>query len=161
MKKLYTLLAIAFVSVFVFSCSSDDNGSKNITADQMIGKWIITDYSDSQIKSLAELVKVEPCGDRDVFDFSTNGILYFSYAYGTNCSSSGTNNLKYSLSGNLLTTVEEGAGYNPNTDYIVKYQVVAVTSSTLILKAVYVDDGYGDNPDLSNEEMFTVSFKRI
>jgi len=160
MKNIYSVFTIFIISVLFLSCNKDDD-NVSINQENLIGKWKITNYQDSEISNLEELIQYEPCGGQDVFDFSTNGILYFSYAYGDDCSRTGTNNLKYDLSGNVLTTIEEDGGYNPNTDYVIKYQVITITDSTLILKAVYVDDGFGDNPDLSNEEMFTVSFKRI
>ena len=142
MKKLLFLLLVTVLSL---SCSSDEE-QRNVGQDEILGDWKIIAYSDEQYSNIQEVDADEPCFSETIIKYNTNLSLIEYYKYGNNCSNTGSNNKIYSLDGNILTHTTVNGGYEPNTDYVVKYEIQELTSTTLKLKGIYVDEGVSGVP---------------
>lgn len=160
MKKfLYLLLIVAFAT----SCSSDDEATTTFSQSDIVGRWKIIDYNDSQVGSLeeAEVAYDEPCFSLQEKEFFNNGVFDFYYRFGNNCQSQGSFEKNYTISGNVLTETEVGGGFDPNRDYIVKYYITEITQNTVKLQGFYVDEGHPASNDFVLENPIYEEWQRI
>lgn len=152
MKKLFILFLISTITL---SCSSDDSSTTNFSNSDILGTWKITQYQDSQYSNISQVEADEPCFSQATMTYSNNSLLRDFYKYGTNCTNTGYIDKTYEIEGNVLTHTETNGGYEPNTDYVVKYQIQELTATTLKLKGIYVDEGVaGQNPNISNNPFY-------
>ncbi|SHJ18418.1 lipocalin family protein [Flavobacterium haoranii] len=158
MKKAIFLFT---TGILTLSCSSDDDSTPNYTNDNIVGSWKIIDYHDNYFNNIQEVEENdEPCFSLQTKDFNSNLTLDFNYKYGNSCQNSGTTNNTFSINGNILTEIEPNGGYEPNTDYVVKYYIEELNDNTLKLKGFYVDEGVsGENPE--NGEYFYETWQKI
>lgn len=159
MKRVALLFLTVLTVTFTSSCSSDDDSSLN--SGDIIGNWKLTNYNDPWINDIEELEDLEPCESLQKRAFSSENITTLTYYYGNNCQYQGTRNDQFSISGNVLTITEPNGGYNPNTDYVVKYNIRTLNATTLVLEGFYVDEGDGYNPNIPQNERFTETWTRI
>ena len=156
MKKI--LLIILLAPIYI-SCSSDDDEQSR--DNDIIGLWKIIDYNDSQFSNIEEVEAVdEPCFSLQTKKYNSSGELNFFYKTGDGCQSDGVTNKVFSIEGNLLTETIVNGGFEPNSDYVVKYTVQELSSDILKLKGVYVDEGTG-NEDVEVEDPFYETWERI
>ncbi|WP_445957339.1 lipocalin family protein [Yeosuana sp.] len=138
-KTILTLLTICFI----ISCSSNDE--KSTDSSDLLGKWLITqlDFEDNYSYPNCAV-------NNNTYEFISNGDLVYKYVTGSNCTQTGTNNYKYTVDGNVLTKTEPNGGYNPNNDYIEKFNIKVLTETKLILEAYYVDEGLDNGEGIIN-----------
>lgn len=158
MKKLFLLSIVLFIN---YSCSSDDSSSQNYSNQDILGNWRITEYRDDFYNNISEVDDDEPCFSLSTKTYNSNLTLKDYYKYGSSCQNSGVNNKVFEINGNVLTETEIDGGYEPNTDYVVKYYIEELTSTTLKLKGFYVDEGVsGSNPDNSDNPFYETWVKQ-
>lgn len=151
MKKLFLLTIVFFI---YSSCSSDDNSSQNYENQDIIGNWKITEYRDDYYNNISE-VDDEPCFSLSTKTYNSNLILKYYSKYGSSCQNLGVTNKIFEINGNVLTETIIDGGFEPNTNYVVKYYIEELTSTTLKLKGFYVDEGVsGYNPDNSDNPFY-------
>ena len=139
-----SLLLITFLLLTISSCTKDGNSDSPKTSD-ILGKWVITQLD------FEENYGYPNCAiDNNTYEFISNGDLIYNYITGSNCNQTGTNNYKYTVDGNILTKTEPNGGYNPNNDYIEKFNIKVLTETQLILEAYYVDEGLDNGGGIIN-----------
>lgn len=129
MKKL-TLLLLCIVATLT-SCSSDDDAAPAITEAKLIGKWQWTASTEN-----GEAVELDECDLKDTFEFKSNGDLINTYYPSTATTINGqttvtcsdealSDNYKWSLSGDQLTTIFNAADVEENS------KIIELTDTTL------------------------------
>jgi hypothetical protein len=136
MKKILVIILIASINI---SCSSDEEQTQD---NDIIGLWKIIDYNDNQFSNIEEVEAVdEPCFSLQTKKYNSNGELNFFYKYGNACQSTGVTNKVFSVEGDLLTETVINGGFEPNSNYVVKYTIEELSSNILKLKGIYVNEG--------------------
>lgn len=130
MKKIkFTLLSV-FTVLFLFSCSSDDNGG-SIDTQKLLGKWYFYSLTENGEEELYDHDGSPQCGE-DYLNFKSNGTLDdVMYEYYDQCYSY-EDQATYSVSGNTLTMIYEDE--NGEEDYTVVCAVKTLNDTTLILE---------------------------
>ncbi len=163
MKKI--LLPFVCLLFLAFRCSDDDDDVEHHFAKyktNIVGKWMISDYSSGSVKNLAELDKFEPCSSKGLKTFNSDDSVLETYFFGKDCNENSANLKGYKLHRNTVTITEKGGGKEQATDYVTKYDIIELNSSKLVIKGYYVDEGIkGQDPLLNEEEYFTYTYKKI
>ena len=135
MKKL-SIMLVAFVTLGLSSCSSDDNSNDNNTTASLVGKWEFSQkgYIVDNIETLQPYSHTTGCG-KDYIEFKSNNTfedLWYENS-GTGCISESENGT-WSQSGTTITTIYLGG--SPET-----IEVVTLDATTLKVKDTYLEDG--------------------
>ncbi len=130
MKKILSV----FTVLFLFSCSSDDNGG-SIDMQEILGRWHI--YSIAENGGEEELFNHEPQCDKDFLDFKNTGVMervsYFYYESIDVCEENYLSSGVYTVSGNKINiSFESGSGY--------VWEVKTLTDNLLVVEQI---DGGG------------------
>lgn len=139
MNTLKTILIVTIISLFTFSCSSDDDNSNpsntpgSTTANQaaLIGTWKFTSSSVNGVTDTNFWI----CDFEETYQITDNTITINYYADpsgndGGNCELEGSNTTNYSISGNTITV----EGY--------AQEITTLNATTLVLKEIYEGDTY-------------------
>lgn len=141
MKKLLFLFLIAIAA----GCSSDD-ASRSVEPTLIVGKW----EHVSIVTGGGQNVPLNDCDTGVSSEFKANNTVEAIYV----CSGSQSSDVfEYSVSGDVLTYVvpdELGEGQ----DYIVKYNILDLSASTLKIKEYY-------NNESGNNNGNTITFSKI
>lgn len=133
MKKY--ILGLVLV-MFLSTCSSDDNGSRAINANNLIGKWYLKGGTVNG--GAFENYNHDCATSKDYQEFFANGNLDF-VAYDIECEVNDTNSSEWSLNGNVLTV--SSPEFDPMV-YSYEYIVESISSEELRLReTVETPDG--------------------
>lgn len=126
----FTLLSV-FTVLFLFSCSSDDNGG-GIDKSKILGKWYYFSHTENGIEELHDHDGFPLCGE-DYLNLKSNNTLEdVMYEYYSTCHEyidEGT----YTLSGNTLTLIFEEEE-EEEENFTVVCKVTTLNDTTLILE---------------------------
>lgn len=114
--------------VILGACSSDDNGSQSINANNLLGKWYLKGGTTNG--GAFENYNHECTTSKDYQEFFANGNLDF-IGYGSNCEVNDTDSSQWELNGNILTV--SSPEFDPMI-YSHEYIVESITSEELRLK---------------------------
>lgn len=159
MKKI--LLLFVGLALLV-SCSSDDGNSESNKKERIIGNWLLVDYSDSSTPDISEILKEVPCAAKQMTTFNIDQTMVETSFYGDNCDEISFSTSNYEVEGEVLNTINTEGGFEPGSDSVVKFYIKELTASKLVIQCFYIDLGIGHpNPELTEEEYYTLTYKRI
>lgn len=138
MKTIKNVLVIAFISIFTFSCNSDDDSSGGTTAEnkaKIIGAWR---YASSTTNGVAD--PIEDCALMDTVTFTSSQVT-FAYFEGIDCEDTGSETTNYTISGNNITISFDGESFTS--------EIVTLNDTTLTIK------------DTEDDEVYTETYTKI
>ncbi|MFS4484365.1 lipocalin family protein [Hyunsoonleella sp. 2307UL5-6] len=141
MKKTF----LFFLAIISLGCSSSDDNSNTENNSDILGKWVITQLDFEDNYSYPECAV-----NNNTYEFMDNGDLIYKYVTGSSCNQTGTNNYEYNVEGSVMTKIEPNGGFNPENDYIEKFNVKELTQTKLVLEAYYVDEGLDNGGGIIN-----------
>ena len=161
MKKIkFNSRLLFFIPFLIISCSSDDDSNDSNINTEIYGKWKISESIYG-----GETETLDECGLLETFEFFENNKLdikeYDQIGSNANCTEVGLNILlDYSVDGNILTYTNPTGGFNGG-EFTRKLTILELTEQTLQLELYYEIDGFEEDGDLPNDEIWISSWAKI
>ena len=128
MKKFKKLLTLSLLLITIIACSSDDSSTTEDNQAIIIGTW---KYTSSSTNGVADAV--DTCDLLNTLVITSNQVTITEY-WGVNCAETDSFTISYTISGNIITTTEEGESYTS--------EILTLNETTLSIKDVDEGDIY-------------------
>jgi hypothetical protein len=161
MKKIkLTYKLFVIIPLILMSCSSDDDINDSQISAEIYGTWNIS----SSIYA-GETESLDECELLETFEFFENDKLdireYDMIGNNTECTLVGGNTLlDYSVENNILTYTNPTGGYNGG-EFTKKFHIRVLNDQSLKLELFYEIDGFGEEGNISNDEIWISNWTRI
>ncbi|WP_019039706.1 lipocalin family protein [Psychroflexus tropicus] len=157
--KINCTLLLAIVLIIVSCSTDDDSNNSNITAE-IYGKWKILESNYG-----GERETLDECSLLETLQFFENNELeikeYEQTGNTTSCSEVGPDVfLDFSIENNVLTYTNPTGGFNGGI-FTRKFNIIELTEQTLKLELYYERDGFEEDGNLPNNEIWLSTWTRL